>query len=311
LKKISLIFLLLAGLQCHAQRILNPSDTLNKPRRNLILGTEVVGYSGSLFALQFAWYQGYQTGGFHFFNDWPGWQQMDKTGHLVTNYQICNTVYKFNKWAGASDSRATWKGAALSTSYQLVVEVMDGFSEGWGFSWGDIGFNTLGGGSFLVQQLAWKEQRFQFKYSFTPINYKKYTAQEERRQRNLYGNTIIEQWLKDYNGQTHWVSANIWSLAGKPARFPKWLNVAVGMSSNNVLGAESNTWTDPDNEANQITSSLMPERQFIMSFDVDLTRANLPNYLNWMKAVFGVIKFPSPALEWNSERGFRGHALYF
>jgi len=311
LKKLSLIILILAAFTCNAQRFLNNSDTLNKARRNVIIGGTSALYAATTFGLQFAWYQQYQNRKFHFFNDWPGWQQMDKAGHAATAYQAGLGLYKINKWGGIDDKKALWWAVGTSYSFQLAVELMDGFSEGWGFSMYDLGFNTIGSGLLLSQELAWHEQRVQLKFSFTPVNYNQYNPQEQRRLRNLYGSTIFEQWLKDYNGQTYWLSANIWSLTGKSEKVPKWINVALGYSANNLLGAESNTWKDPDDETKLLSSNLIPERQFLLSLDIDLSKADLPNYLNWTKSIFGIVKFPFPALEWNTQRGLRGHILYF
>ncbi|MDP4842864.1 MAG: hypothetical protein NWR83_00290, partial [Salibacteraceae bacterium] len=71
------------------------------------------------------------------------------------------------------------------------------------------------------------------------------------------------------------------------------------------------TWKDPDDETKLLSSNLIPERQVLLSLDVDLSKADLPNYLNWTKSIFGIVKFPFPALEWNTQRGLRGHILYF
>ena len=42
---------------------------------------------------------------------------------------------------------------------------MDGFSDHWGFSWGDYAANVLGTSLLIGQELAWNEQRIQLKYS--------------------------------------------------------------------------------------------------------------------------------------------------
>lgn len=294
-----------------AQSFLLPSDTLNKKRRNLIYTTEATTYVGSQVGLYFAWYTAYREEKFHFFNDWPGWQQMDKAGHFVTNHQLCWDVYKFQRWSGVSEKKSMLFGAGLGTSYQFLIEIMDGYSAGWGFSWGDIASNTLGGATFLSQQWFWHEQRIQLKYSFTPINYNKYNDIEQRRLRNLYGSTIFEQWLKDYNAQTYWVSANVWSLIGKPDHFPKWLNIAAGYSSNNLFGAERNWWYNPDNPDEILSSSRIRERQYLLSLDIDFQKVNLPKKLLWMRPIFGLIKIPFPAIELNNVRGLKGHWIYF
>ena len=309
--KNSLIVIFLFGSSANAQNIFASSDSLHKGRAIALGIGQGVTYASTLGALQFAWYSEYQTGGFHFFNDWPGWQQMDKVGHAATAYQISNNLYKLNRWSGIKEKRSIWFAAGLGYSYQLAVEVMDGFSSGWGFSNYDLLFNTVGTGLFTGQQLGWGEQRIKIKYSFWPSGLTKLSCSEGRRARNLYGEGLYEQWLKDYNGQTYWFSANIWSLIGKPDRFPKWLAVSAGYSANNLLGAESNTWTDPDDVTQKISSSRVRQRQLLFSLGVDLDHVDLPRTLKWMKPLFGLVKFPFPAIEINSQKGLKGHWLYF
>ncbi|GAB5539527.1 MAG: DUF2279 domain-containing protein [Salibacteraceae bacterium] len=294
-----------------AQRWYESSDTLNRKRAIGVAAAQGGLYASTVLGLQFAWYSQYQNGKFRFFNDWPGWGQMDKVGHSATAYQIGTNLYQINRWAGVSKKSSAWYAAGLGFSYQLVIEVMDGFSSGWGFSNYDLAFNTLGSGMFLAQQLGWDEQRLQLKYSFFPSGLTHLKGYEGRRARNLYGEHLYEQWLKDYNGQTYWLSANVWSLIGKPDNFPKWMNLAVGYSVNNFLGAESNSWTDPDDPNSILISSRTRQRQVLLSLDVDLTHVSLPKYLIWVKPIFGVVKFPFPALEWNDQKGLGGHWIYF
>lgn len=314
-KSIRIVFVFAWLSQASFSQVLwNAPDSLVKPRA-VANGLA----QGSLFAstqlgLQFAWYQEYQTKSFHFFNDWQGWMQMDKIGHAATAYQVSTTLYRFNRWSGVKEKNSIWWAAGLAYSYQLGVEIMDGFSEGWGFSNYDLLFNTLGSGGFVAQQLGWKEQRIKLKFSFWPsgldqMNDYGSNFREVDRAEALYGKAIYEQWLKDYNGQTYWMSANLWSLTGKPDHLPKWINISLGYSVNNMLGAETNSWQLSDNS--RYSSALTRERQLLLSLDLDLDHVPLPKRLIWIKSVVSVIKFPFPALEWNSERGLVGHPFYF
>ena len=71
-----------------------------------------------------------------------------------------------------------------------------------GASWGDLIANTSGTFAFISQELFWKEQRIQMKYSFKPSKYAKYRP-------DLLGSNFLQQSLKDYNGQVYWLSFNI------------------------------------------------------------------------------------------------------
>ncbi|GAB4376029.1 MAG: DUF2279 domain-containing protein [Salibacteraceae bacterium] len=282
-----------------------------------LLVTEGVVSTGSLIALQTLWYSDYPRQSFAFFDDWRGWQQMDKAGHASTAYQCTDNLYRIHLWAGWTPKQARWWAAGLTWTYMLGFEIMDGFSAGWGFSPYDLTFNTLGAALWMGQHLAWNDQRIKLKFSFFPSgltqpNQAGFNTPEMARAQSLFGNSIAEQWIKDYNGQTYWLSVNIWSLMGKPNGFPRWINAAIGYSSNNLLGAERNEWIiGRGGEMKQYRSSLERERQFIASLDIDLYRAKLPRAFGWLKPVFGIIKLPFPAIEWNNKRGLVFHAVYF
>lgn len=310
LRKISLILALMWALSSNAQKWYQNADSLNIKRASLAISSQAVASVGSISALQVAWYSDYQSGRFHFFNDWNGWLQMDKFAHATAAYQISHQLFHINRWTGMKERNAVWLAGGLGFSFQLAVEVMDGFSAGWGFSNSDLLFNTIGTGLFIGQQFGWSEQRIKLKYSFWPSGLTKLPDPEGRRARNLYGTGIHEQWLKDYNAQTFWLSANIWSLVGKPNAFPKWINLALGYSTRGVLGAESNTWQFEDSPA-IITSTRPRERQVLLSLDLETEHLKLPKALIWIKPIFGVIKIPFPALEWNDQRGFLFRPIYF
>jgi hypothetical protein len=88
-----------------------------------------------------------------------------------------------------------------------------------GASSGDIIANASGTALF-VSQLLWKEQRITPKFSF-------HTTHAQYRP-NVLGSSLAEQMLKDYNGQTYWLSVNLHSFY-KGSKIPKWLNLAIGM----------------------------------------------------------------------------------
>jgi hypothetical protein len=319
LRRLSILFLIVCWcFPSHGQDFFSVPDSVVKWRQVTNVTTQSAITVSTLGGLQIAWYQDYQNGGFHFFNDWPGWMQMDKLGHLNATYQIARNVHGFNRWSGMNNTRSAIWAASAAMAYQCSFEVMDGFSEGWGFSVYDVLFNAMGASAFIAQQLTWKEQRIKIKYGFFPsglnrVNETETNMREVQRAEHLYGKSIAEQWLKDYNGITTWASANIYAMIGKPDGFPKWLNIAIGMSTNNVLGAESNHWTIQDASGNDMTyqSPYVRERQVLLSLDIDVDQFDLPPRWVWIKGVVGFVKFPFPAIEWNSERGIVAHALYF
>jgi hypothetical protein len=192
-------------------------------------------------------------------------------------------------WAGYSTKKQILIGGLSGFTYMTAIEVMDGYSAGWGFSWGDMSANALGTGMSIGQKLLWKEQRIQLKFSFYPTNYAKYRP-------NLLGDEIYMQVLKDYNGQIYWLSVNPSSFIKRENKFPKWLNVAFGYGANGMIGAKYNNVLAED--ADGTTHYFNRYRQGYFSLDVDFTRIKTKS--KFLKSVFtciNVIKVPFPNLE--------------
>ena len=275
-----------------------PSDSLNKKRQNSVFVTEAVLASGALIGLNQLWYADYAQSDFHFINDNSEWMQMDKLGHLYSSYHIGRFGAEALNWSGASKKNQLIYGASLGFVFLTAVEVMDGFSEEWGASMGDVVANASGTALYVSQELIWKEQRIIPKFSFHTTQYANYRP-------DLLGNSMQEKILKDYNGQTYWFSANLHSFS-KKSKIPKWLNLALGYGAEGLVG---------ENEGkNMIIFPIKPEkyRQFYLSLDLDLTKINTKSH--FLKTVFSVlntVKIPAPTLEYSPQRGFKFYALYF
>jgi uncharacterized protein YfiM (DUF2279 family) len=281
-----LIFIFLAISQ-----FILASDSLSVfKKRKITLGISAAALTGgSLVYLNQAWFQQYSSGKFHFFNDNDEWLQMDKCGHTFTNYQVSRVMMQAMDWAGYSTKKQILIGGLSGFTYMTAIEVMDGYSAGWGFSWGDMSANALGTGMSIGQKLLWKEQRIQLKFSFYPTNYAKYRP-------NLLGDEIYMQVLKDYNGQIYWLSVNPSSFIKRENKFPKWLNVAFGYGANGMIGAKYNNVLAED--ADGTTHYFNRYRQGYFSLDVDFTRIKTKS--KFLKSIFtciNVLKVPFPNLE--------------
>jgi hypothetical protein len=303
------LFVILVGfcsLSCNASApdsgILQKKDTtLHSGRLAAVISAEGTLYLGTLGGLYFAWYKGYSHSSFHFFNDNNEWMQMDKCGHATTAYYISSIGYNSYRWSGLSNTQSALYGGLLGMAYMLNIEILDGFSSEWGFSPGDFTANTVGTLLFVGQQLGWKEQRFALKYSFHQTKYADYRPDQ-------LGDNLIQNMVKDYNGHSYWLSANIASFLPKTTKFPKWLNVAVGYEAEGMTGAVSN----PDSVNHQVLPQFTRYRKFYLSMDVDLTR--IPTHSKTMKAlltIFSFIKIPSPTIEYNTLGKFKFHPFYF
>ncbi|THU30395.1 DUF2279 domain-containing protein [Niastella caeni] len=280
---------------------------LNK-RLWLVAGGHVALWTASYIALNKAWYADYPKSDFHFFNDNGEWNQMDKAGHTWTTYQVSRISAGLWQWAGLSDRKSAWLGGISGLAYQSIIEIQDGFSSEWGFSWGDMAANALGAASFVAQQLTWKEQRLQIKLSYWPYDYN--SPELVARRNQLFGKSLPERLLKDYNSQTYWLSANVHAFFPN-SKWPAWLNMAVGYNSNGMLGGFENRWTDK--QGNTFYRYDIPrERHFLLSPDIDLTRIKTnKKWLRTLLSVANMVKVPAPAVALNSKGKLKMYALYY
>jgi len=283
--------------QSKFESFLTPSDTLNLPRRNALIISESSTMGLSLLGLNQLWYADYPRSKFHTLNDADEWLQMDKVGHVFSSYQIGRAGANILNWSGVSKKTQLVYGSTLGFTFLTAVEVFDGFSEEWGFSWSDMAANAAGTGLYVGQELLWEEQRITLKYSFHQT---KYAPQRP----DKLGEGFIEEMLKDYNGQTYWLSANVHSFF-KESQIPKWLNVAIGYGADGMLTGKSET-------VNNLIISHQRKRQFYLSLDVDLSRIETKSHvLKSIFEVFNVIKVPFPTVELDDRGVLKVHPVYF
>ncbi len=283
--------------QSDINAFLKPSDTLNKPRRTGVYIGESIALGATLVGLNQIWYKDYPQTNFHFINDNKQWLQMDKLGHLYSTYHLGRVGAEMLQWSGASQKEQLIYGSTLGLGFLTVVEVFDGFSQEWGASSGDIIANVSGTALYVSQELLWKEQRITPKFSFHQT---KFASQRPE----TLGASLNEQILKDYNGQTYWLSFNIQSFT-KDSFTPKWLNLAFGYSGEGMLYG---------NDAEAIENGIIqnPYRQFYLSLDVDLTKIETKSrFLKSLFSVFNTLKIPAPTLQYDDFNGVKAHFIYF
>ncbi len=272
----------------------------NRKKVLWLAASESVVYAASMTGLYFLWYENYPFEKFHFFNDIHGWMGMDKIGHHFTSYHLGKAGYELFYSACPDRQKALWYGGLLGFAFLTSVEIFDGFSQGWGASPYDILANTTGALSFIAQQKFWNEQKIVFKFSFLPSPYHTYNP-------DILGHSFAEQLLKDYNGQTYWLSFNLKSLSGID-KIPSWLNFSLGYSANEMI----NGYQNPTEINGKPIPEFVPYSRYFCSLDVDFYR--IPVNSRFLKILFksiGFIKFPFPTLEYNSRQGFIFRPLYF
>jgi hypothetical protein len=271
------------------------SVTFKKERFIPIVAAAGVTYVGSMYGLYQVWYKDYPSEHFHFFNDNSEWMQMDKAGHYYTAFQLSRISSDVLSWTGTKRKRAIWYGTATGFVFQSTIEVFDGFSSEWGFSLGDMTANTLGCATLLSQYLAWNELRIIPKFSYHHTQFSDVSP-------DLLGNTPAQQLLKDYNGQTYWLSFNVRKLTQTDFFWPKWLCVSAGYGASNMVRG-----TTSESHA----MGYYPYRQFYFSLDLDFQ--SIPTRSKFLRTVFyavNLLKVPMPTVEFNTH-GVKMHGLYF
>lgn len=279
---------------------LPPSDVYRPERLRKVVVGETVLFVVTSVGLYYLWYKKFPKSRFHFINDNREWFGIDKMGHATTAYSIATMQHDLMRWSGVKPGTAIATGALTSLAYLSIIEVLDGFSRDWGFSKGDMLANISGAALFAAQQHWWGEQRINLRVSASFTPFAKYNPK-------LLGNNWSSRLMKDYNGQTYWLSVNIRSFLPTDSKFPVWLNAAAGYGADGMIGARNN----PDSIGGKKIPSFTRSRQFYLAPDVQFSRletspaASVPIYF------LQYLKTPAPAVEVNSQGKIKLHALQF
>ncbi len=289
------------GSNCHAQEFFEPSQRYNAGR---VAGTIIVESAiGTIVTvgLNYLWYKKFPHSTFHYFNDNDEWLNVDKVGHAATAYNIAAIQSDVLHWGGVRPGTAALIGTATGLAFMSMIELMDGHSTKWGFSKGDMLANIAGCALYEGQQLLWHQQRISLKFSYHATIFPQYYPAE-------LGSNFLQRILKDYNGQSYWLSFNIASFLPASAHFPQWLNFSAGYGAEGMVGAVKN----PTEVNGKPVPYFRRYRQFYFSFDTDGYRIDgLSPLAATLLKVNRTLKTPAPALEWNEADGFRLHTFYY
>ena len=256
----------------------------------IAVASELIVYSATLYGLNDLWYSDYERSSFHWYNDNKNWYKQDKFGHATTAYNVSQLGTNVMLWSGVPRKKAIWYGGLYGPFFLTSIEILDGYSKKWGASYGDLIANTLGSFLFVGQELAWQEQKIQLKYSFYQTSYASQNP-------NILGSNFMEEAIKDYNGQTYWLSLNLKSFISK-SKTPEYLNVAFGYGIDNLLSGGA--FTDDS------------KQQYYLSLDIDLNRIKTNNaFLDKCLKVLSFIKVPMPAIILDSKQKFKFYPIYY
>ena len=261
-----------------------PPESLNKGR---LIGVSIgLGsvWAGSMIGLSQVWYNDSEKTKWHAFNDSKDWLQMDKAGHYYTAYKLNMLTTDLFRWSGFNRRKSLWLGTGVSLGYQTTLEMLDAYNADWGYSWSDMLANGLGTASYMAQQLIWDEERFIPKFSYYPTKYASVRPE-------ILGSNFAESLLKDYNGQTYWLSFSPGTFM-KDSKFPKWACISIGYGIDKKLVGSEEYYLDPAT-GNEYFSS----REILLSLDIDFSK--IPVKKPWLKALlkqFNYLKVPFPAV---------------
>ena len=267
-------------------------DSINyKKRLNWVRYGGLGAYTLGMVGLNEVWYSQSPRTSFRFFNDAAEWKQTDKTGHFFNAFQVSSITYQTLTWAGSQEKKRALSSSLIALGLMSSIEIFDGFSYGYGASIFDVAANTTGCLLFWGQMAGWKEIRLYPKYSF-------HQTALANMNRKLLGSNFAEQFIKDYNGQTVWLSADM----DKFMPFPKWLNIAIGYGAQNMIKAR---------DSENAVLGYYPYRQYYLSIDFDVTVIKTKSkFLKSVLYLVNMIKVPAPTLEF-SQGKVKGHWLYF
>jgi hypothetical protein len=249
-----------------------------------------------LLVLSQTWYKQADKTSFHFFNDNREWKQVDKVGHLWTSFHQSRLGVDACRALHLPEKKAIIYGGLLGFVLQSPIELLDGYMADYGASAGDLGANALGSLAVISQELVWGQLRIMPKYSFHRTSYASLRP-------TVLGSNLAEELLKDYNGQTYWLSADVSTFLPRTSHYPKWLNLAIGYGGERMVYGNPRTNTQMGYQA---------YRQYYLSFDLNLM--NIKTRHAFLKKVFYVLSMvhlPAPAVEYNRRQGFKLHPIYF
>ncbi len=210
-----------------AQESIEQTDTnkISTTKLAIIGGTTVAFFTYGYIIQNDIWWKG-EKSDFHFNNsqDYKYALNADKLGHFYFAYLTTNIYSDLFQWAGIKKRKALLYGGLVAFTFQTFTEIRDGFSKGYGFSWGDLTANFLGAAYPSLQEYYPVLRPFNFKVSFYPSE--------------KFKNGEHSSILDDYESTYHWLSIDVNGLLPQSAKevFPDFINIAIGHSVKNLDG---------------------------------------------------------------------------
>jgi uncharacterized protein YfiM (DUF2279 family) len=268
-------------------------DSLQNRDRTLISIGLGAGTAVTHIGLYQLWYKDYPSQGFAWINDNRGWLQMDKIGHGFSAFSISHVTTSIYRSTGLNKERSALYGTIWALGFQTPIELFDGLSAGWGASSGDLMANTSGALLSGMQHYFLDDAPvlLRWRYGSSP-----YPAMRP----GTLGGNPRERWLKDYNGQSYWLSYHV--RKRDDSRWPAWLGIAAGYSANGMLGSMENRWTDVAGQVQDYTH-VQRYRQWFIAPDIRLSRIRTrSSVLRTLFLALDIYRLPLPAVEFSQGR---------
>ena len=165
-----------------------------------------------------AWWNNKSRIDFHFEDDLTYVSNYDKLAHYYGGYAVASLMADGLMWSGLSPHASYASAWGYSSAVQLVIDIKDGYSEGFGFSKWDVIAGSLGGATPWIEYAIWghEQEQVDLKFSY----YRNSTIYEEEAGTSLG--------FDDYTNQTMWVS--YYPFLKSKDYFKRIFGIAIGFS---------------------------------------------------------------------------------
>lgn len=282
-------FLVFFLLMCYYGFGQNPSQDSAKhvvsKRIKYFSATSVTAYGIAILGMNQLWYKNYPRSKFHFYDDNKQWKQLDKIGHGYTAFYISELHFKALSRMGLSSRKATYWSGITGFLWMLPIEILDGFSAGYGASSGDLLANLSGSLLFVGQKLWLNQIYIRPKFGF-------YRSGLAPKRPKTLGSNLAEEILKDYNSQYYRLSFDMNKIINRKI-LPSYINIAFGYGAGNMLYGR-----DLENKL----SGIRPYRRYMIGLDWNFS--NIKTRSRILKSFFyflDMLSFPAPTLVFRSD----------
>lgn len=248
-------------------------------------GLFISSYTLATYQTTQHFFQEYPYTNFKTKNDSKTWEGMDKLFHAYTSYQLCSIFFESNKLSSYTRNQSLNMALLESLLFGFTKEWADGHIDIAGWSWNDIAMNLSGNLFFYGQEKIFKEQKISYKFSYFNSNLQHYNP-------NVLGNSPLNYWRKDYNGQTFWLSSSLGSWNLTKNKWLKPISLTIGYGAHNMLNELDNSILG--------NNDIKRYKQYYLGIDIDWKQIQTNRKsLKVLFYILNTIKVPLPSIEFS------------